>query len=51
MRNVVATLVQVVAVVCGLVGLWLLSLWLFAAVVLGGVGWYLAPDKRVSDYR
>lgn len=46
MRNVIATVCQTAAVVCAVLGLWFLSPLLVAAVVVGSVGWFLAPERR-----
>lgn len=46
MRNVTATLLQTVALVCAAIGLWALSPFLVAAVAAGTLGWFLAPDRR-----
>lgn len=45
MRNVIATVCQVVAFALFLAGLWAVSPFLTAAAAVGVVGWVLAPDK------
>lgn len=46
MRNVIATVCQTAALVLALVGLWVLTPFLVIAVVVGAVGWVLAPERR-----
>lgn len=45
MRNVIATVVQTVAVGCLAVGLFLVTPWLCAGVLLAGAGLVLAPER------
>lgn len=45
MRNVIATVVQTVAVGCLFVGLFLASPLLAAGLMLLTVGWFLAPER------
>lgn len=45
MRNVIATLCQLAAILCVCAGLWFVSPWLAVAVPFGVAGWVLAPDR------
>lgn len=45
MRNVVATVVQTAAFGCVVAGLFLVNFLLAAGLVLGVVGWFLAPER------
>ncbi len=46
MRNVIATLCQTAGIGLFATGLFFLSPWILAAVVVGSFGWFLAPERR-----